>query len=406
MSSKPLVAIVCGLMNPIPPVKAGGPQLVIWNTCKHLNDAEFEWKVLSLWDEAVENVDFDRERFVQVRIGEREKKISQLAQKMPYRLVKGWFGVVRPDHLALNLAMVRELKRMKPGVVIVHESYSLCFLVARALPKAKIVFYHHSCKLYSDLDEKSWQRLLKSANSGLVTINNQAVSLAEGKFGVKPIRHWVILNGVDEAFLTDYCKDELKNGAFEFLYVGRLHEGKGLIELLDAFRIVLDQHSESLLLTIVGAADVDEDGELSFEAKLADKAAFLPTGSVRMQGFIPNSKLIDIYAQADCGVLATRLMEGNSLFLMECLAMGVPVIATGIGGVPDVVRDGMDGILIREGASAEELAEVMIRILRDRQIWRARSIEIRNSAIERFNYDRVAKNLGRVVYDVVNADLK
>lgn len=86
--------------------------------------------------------------------------------------------------------------------------------------------------------------------------------------------------------------------------------------------------------------------------------------------------------------------------------MGVPVIATGIGGVPDVVRDGMDGILIREGASAEELAEVMIRILRDRQIWRARSIEIRNSAIERFNYDRVAKNLGRVVYDVVNADLK
>lgn len=86
--------------------------------------------------------------------------------------------------------------------------------------------------------------------------------------------------------------------------------------------------------------------------------------------------------------------------------MGVPVIATGIGGVPDVVRDRVDGILIREGASAEELAEVMIRIFRDRQLWRARSIEIRSSAIERFNYDRVAKNLECVVYDVVNADLK
>ncbi len=109
MSSKPLVAIVCGLMNPIPPVKAGGPQLVIWNTCKHLSNEEFEWKVLSLWDEAVDAVDFDRERFVQVRVGKRETKISQLAQKLPYRLVKGWFGVVRPDHLALNLAMVREL---------------------------------------------------------------------------------------------------------------------------------------------------------------------------------------------------------------------------------------------------------------------------------------------------------
>ena len=62
MRSKPLVAIVCGLLNPIPPVKAGGPQLVIWNTCKHLDNTDFDWKVLSLWDEAVEEVDFDRQR--------------------------------------------------------------------------------------------------------------------------------------------------------------------------------------------------------------------------------------------------------------------------------------------------------------------------------------------------------
>lgn len=406
MSSKPLVAIVCGLMNPIPPVKAGGPQLVIWNTCKHLSDEVFNWKVLSLWDEAVEAVDFDRERFVQVRISERDKRISQFAQKLPYRLVKGWFGVVRPDHLALNLAMVRELKRMKPDVVIVHESYSLCFMVARALPKAKVVFYHHSCKLHSDLDEKSWQRLLLSAKSGIVTINNQAVSLAESKFGVKPIRHWVILNGVDEAFLTDDRNDDPKNDLFEFLYVGRLHEGKGLIELLDAFRIVLDQYRKSVLLTIVGATANDEDGKAHFETELAERVGSLPSGAVRMLGFIPNSELVDIYSQADCGVLLTQLMEGNSLFLMECLAMGVPVIATGIGGVPDVVRDGLDGILIKKEASAKELAEVMIRMVKERTLWKERSKEIRSTAIERFTYDRVAKNLERVVYDVVNTDLK
>lgn len=406
MSSKHLVAIVCGLMNPIPPVKAGGPQLVIWNTCKHLSNEEFEWKVLSLWDEAVDAVDFDRERFVQVRVGKRETKISQLAQKLPYRLVKGWFGVVRPDHLALNLAMVRELKRMKPDVVIVHESYSLCFMVARALPKAKVFFYHHSCKLYSDLDEKSWRRLLLSANSGIVTINNQAVSLAEGKFGVKPAHHWVILNGVDEAFLTDDRNDDPKNDLFEFLYVGRLHEGKGLIELLDAFRIVLDQSRKSVLLTIVGATAIDEDGKAHFETELAEKVGSLPSGAVRMLGFIPNSELVDVYSQADCGVLPTQLMEGNSLFLMECLAMGVPVIATGIGGVPDVVRDGLDGILIKKEASAKELAEVMIRMVKERTLWRERSKEIRSTAIERFTYDRVAKNLERVVYDVVNTDLK
>jgi spore coat protein SA len=401
LSSKPLVAIVCGLMNPIPPVKAGGPQLVIWNTCKHLSNEEFEWKVLSLWDEAVDAVDFDRERFVQVRVGKRETKISQLAQKLPYRLVKGWFGVVRPDHLALNLAMVRELKRMKPDVVIVHESYSLCFMVARALPKAKIVFYHHSCKLYSDLDENSWQRLLRSAKSGIVTINNQAVSLAENKFGIKPIRHWVILNGVDDAFLAENRNTDSNNGVFEFLYVGRLHEGKGLIELLDAFRIVLDQHLESVSLKIVGSTANDEDGESHFEAKLVEKVASFPAGSVRMLGFIPNSELVDIYARANCGVLPTRMMEGNSLFLMECLAMGVPVIATRIGGVPDVIRDGMDGILIGEEADAKELAEAMISMIIEKELWRSRRSEILKHAREVFNYRRVAGQVEELIQEIL-----
>ena len=374
---------------------------MIWNTCKYLSDEVFNWKVLSQWDEAVEAVDFDRERFVQVRISEREKRISQFAQKLPYRLVKGWFGVVRPDHLALNLAMVRELKRMKPDVVIVHESYSLCFMVARALPKAKVVFYHHSCKLHSDLDEKSWRRLLLSANSGIVTINNQAVSLAEGKFGVKPTHHWVNFNGVDEAFLTDDRNDDPKNDLFEFLYVGRLHEGKGLIELLDAFRIVLDQSRKSVLLTIVGATANDEDGKAHFETELAEKVESLPSGAVRMLGFIPNSELVDIYSQADCGVLPTQLMEGNSLFLMECLAMGVPVIATGIGGVPDVVRDGLDGVLIKEGISAEELAEVMLRMINEKTIWRNRRIEILNHARDLFNYRRVAGQVEGMIREIL-----
>lgn len=70
--------------------------------------------------------------------------------------------------------------------------------------------------------------------------------------------------------------------------------------------------------------------------------------------------------------------------------MGVPVIATGIGGVPDVVRDGMDGILIREGASAEELAEVMVGLVTEKELWRSRKSEIKKHACEIFDYRRVA----------------
>ncbi len=410
MSSKPLVAIVCGLMNPIPPVKAGGPQLVIWNTCKHLSNEEFDWKVLSLWDEAVDAVDFDRERFVQVRVGKREKRISQFAQKMPYRLVKSWFGVVRPDHLALNLAMVRELKRMKPDVVIVHESYSLCFMVARALPKAKVVFYHHICRMHLDLKQKQWERLLKSARNGIIAINSTAIPLAIEKFGSSPKNEWVIINGVDDKLIHSSVEEfgpaQKDSNTFTFINVGRITPIKGLDVLIEAMEIVARDSSQKARLIIVGSAAVDEGGDLAFEAQLKERAGKIGNDVVQFAGFVPNDLLVKYYRQADCGGLPTRLMEGNSLFLMECLAMGVPVIATGIGGVPDVVRDGLDGVLIKKGASAKELAKVMIRMVKERTLWRERSEEIRSSAVQRFTYERVAKNLERVVYDVVNTDLK
>lgn len=410
MSSKPLVAIVCGLMNPIPPVKAGGPQLVIWNTCKHLSDEEFDWKVLSLWDEAVDAVDFDRDRFLQLRVGNRETKISQLAQKLPYRLVKSWFGVVRPDHLALNLAMVRELKRMKPDVVIVHESYSLCFMVARALPNAKVVFYHHICRMHLDLKQKQWEKLLKSARNGIIAINSTAIPLAIEKFGSSPKNEWVIINGVDDKLIHSSVEGfeptQKDSNTFTFINVGRITPIKGLDVLIEAMEIVARDSSQKVRLIIVGSAAVDEGGDLAFEAQLKERAGKIGNDIVQFAGFVPNDLLVNYYRQADCGVLPTRLMEGNSLFLMECLAMGVPVIATGIGGVPDVVRDGLDGVLIKKGASAKELAKVMIRMVKERTLWRERSEEIRSSAVQRFTYERVAKNLERVVYDVVNTDLK
>lgn len=406
LRSKPLVAIVCGLLNPIPPVKAGGPQLVIWNTCKHLDNTDFDWKVLSLWDEAVEEVDFDRQRFVQVRIGTREKRISQFAQRMPYRLVKGWYGVVRPDHLALNLAMVRELKRMQPDVVIVHESYSLCFMAARALPRAKIVFYHHICRLHLDLDKKRWNRLLKAANAGVIAINSRAIPYAVDAFGSKPEKEWVIINGVDDQLINSQGQEKTysngKERDFTFINVGRIHPIKGLDLLIDAMAQVLRAHPTGTRLLIVGAAGVDEGGEQKYENQLKKRASEISSEAIQFAGFIPNDKLVDYYKIADCGVLPTRLMEGNSLFLMECQAMGVPVIATGIGGVADVVRDGIDGILLPEAATAQELAEAMLEMIEKRNEWESRRNEIMTHARQKFNYERVAIQIKNLVMEVLD----
>ncbi len=398
---KPLVAIVNGLLNPIPTVKAGGPQLVIWNTCKHLSSDAFDWLVLSKWDDALTDVPYNPKKFHQVRIGGRELRMSRLAQKLPYRLVKAWFGVVRPDHLALNLAMVRELKSLQPDVVIVHESYSLCFMIARALPKAKIVYYHHSSRLDLDLDEKNWKRLVKSANSGIISINQKVFGSVKQKFGRMPKETWVILNAVDDILRENSSIKPKKDENFRFIYVGRLNSAKGLEKLIEAFGTIYTNRTLSGLM-IVGAVSADEDGEKAFEQRLKKIASLISKSAIEFSGFVPNNELATLYSESDCAVLVSELPEGNSLFLMEGLVMGLPVIATSMGGVPEVVRDGVDGILLEEGVSVEKLAEAMISMIDNRGKWDAGRDERMASARERFDYRRVAGQLEDVILEVIN----
>ena len=138
------------------------------------------------------------------------------------------------------------------------------------------------------------------------------------------------------------------------------------------------------------------------ETELRTLAAGISKENIQFLGFIPNEGLKEIYQVADCGVLPTRLMEGNSLFLMESLVMGLQVIATSMGGVPEVVRDGVDGILLEEGVSVEKLAEAMISMIDNREKWEAGRDERMASARERFDYRRVAGQLEEVILEVIN----
>jgi len=144
----------------------------------------------------------------------------------------------------------------------------------------------------------------------------------------------------------------------------------------------------------------DEDGSIEFEKSLIARAKEIAPDQIDFVGFVPNDQLAEYYQISDCGVLPTRLLEGNSLFLMECLSMGVPVIATRIGGVPEVVRDGLDGILIDEENLATNLASAMLAMIEERGQWHNRRMEIAAAARERFSYKRVAKEFSQVVEDV------
>lgn len=138
------------------------------------------------------------------------------------------------------------------------------------------------------------------------------------------------------------------------LSVGRLAPEKGLTHLIKAVAELIFDRKKDVVLSIVG--DGSEEKRLRKEAArrgLAEKVRFL--------GYMTyNDELLKLYRESDIFVLPS-LTEGSPQTLFEAMACGIPVIATRVGGVPHVIKDNENGILI-DPASPGALCDAIDRL--------------------------------------------
>jgi glycosyltransferase involved in cell wall biosynthesis len=94
--------------------------------------------------------------------------------------------------------------------------------------------------------------------------------------------------------------------------------------------------------------------------------------------------------------------EGTPVSAIEALASGTPVVATRVGGVPDVVTDGVDGFLVEPG-DTEAAAERLVELARDPEL-RARMGEAgRANARERYSVERLVDDVDRLYRELLEA---
>jgi sugar transferase (PEP-CTERM/EpsH1 system associated) len=135
--------------------------------------------------------------------------------------------------------------------------------------------------------------------------------------------------------------------------VGRLHPQKDFAGLLDSLTEV-QKYVSPVRLLLVGEGELRDD--------LETRARSLGiSGIVTFAGF--RSDVAEILAACDVFVLPS-LWEGMPNVVLEAMAVGLPVVATQVGGVPEIVLDGETGLLVPPGDS-ETLAQALIRLLRD-----------------------------------------
>ena len=138
--------------------------------------------------------------------------------------------------------------------------------------------------------------------------------------------------------------------------VSKLWDGKGHALLLDAFQEIRRTKVEAKLV-IVGEGCLLKDLR-----GLVDKHAM--NGAVLFTGF--QSEVAPLIATFDVAVLPS-FFEGMGRVLLEAMAMGKPVVASRVGGIPDLVEHGVNGYLVRPGHKGE-LKEAILRLLDDRSL--------------------------------------
>jgi L-malate glycosyltransferase len=193
----------------------------------------------------------------------------------------------------------------------------------------------------------------------------------------------VIHNGVDATYFAPH---PLPTTPIVTL-VANAHHYKRHDRFLSAFRLVLDSIPEASAF-IVGRMQPDVQ-------RYANRLGL--SDAVRSVGGVADVR--PFIERCQCVVLASD-HEGFPNALLEAMSMGRPVVATAVGGVPELVRDGIDGLLVPTDADA--LAKAMIRMLREDDLRDSMAIEARRRA-EQFGWERVVRETEAVYATVQRA---
>jgi glycosyltransferase involved in cell wall biosynthesis len=177
------------------------------------------------------------------------------------------------------------------------------------------------------------------------------------------------------------------------LFVGRLASNKGLVELVQAFAVVARENSEAHLVL------VGEDGGM--RATVAARVRGLGLAPrVHLLGHVGDeSMLAAAYREASFTVLASEY-ESFGLVLLESLAQGTPVIASRVGGIPELIEDDRSGLLVPPG-QVPPLAEAMRRLWNDDSLARRLGKHGRTEVVPRYTWERVVDRLETVYREVL-----
>ena len=305
--------------------------------------------------------------------------------RLGLRLGKGgsWFyGLAYVAEAALVARWMRQRRLQVLHVHFGNASATVGVLVKR------LIGCHLSYTIHGpdEFDDVPGQHLaLKMAQANDVVCISQ---FAKGQLmRISQPDHWAKLQvcrlGVDPAQFS-YAERATAKATVELLCVGRLSSAKAQVLLVQACAQLRDEGLE-FNLTLVG--DGPDRGRI--ERAIAELAL---GERIHITGSLNQAAVRAHFAHADIFVLPS-LAEGIPVVLMEAMASGIPCVSTRITGIPELIRNGDDGLLVTP-SDADELAAALARLMDDSPLRQYLARSGRARVQEKYNLERNAERLG------------
>jgi glycosyltransferase involved in cell wall biosynthesis len=215
---------------------------------------------------------------------------------------------------------------------------------------------------------------------------------------------FTVYHGLDTEYFAPESESREPGSAPVVLSVGRFVEKKGFDYLIDACAL-MKRAGQRFQCVIVGERGDDFDDRFD---QISEKARALGLDdSVSLLDAVTQDELKAIYRRATVFVLPCRVTsdgdrDGIPNVLAEAMAMGIPVVSTAISGIPELVDDGVDGLLVPEKDSAA-LAEAVQRLLSRPDLRDRLSRESRKKICSCFDSRKTTSALKRLFVDAIDA---
>lgn len=299
------------------------------------------------------------------------------------------------EYKKIDFSNLREIHRLiKAYTIDIYHArdYKTCFVgyLLRLLhPRMKLVFTAHGWVIDSTKQKLyTWLNLFSLKKYDKMIAVSQATKQLMLDSGLPAEKIEIVLNAID---IDEWKRENIRSTIREEFnipttakivgVVGRVRYEKDIPTTLHVAQKVIQERPDTYFL-IVGDGPDREDAEKTVqEMGLANNILFL--------GFRKDT--MNIYAALDL-FASTSLMEGTPNTVLEAFAMEVPVVHTNVGGVPELVTDGHDGILCNVG-DVDGIAQEILSVLTDDEKAKQLRENGRQTACTKFSFERRLKRI-------------